>query len=58
MEENIEIQNSEEQEKRERYNPDNIFKKVDFPVPFTPIRPIFSPSFIPKDILLTKIFSE
>ena len=35
-----------------------IFKRVDLPVPLTPIIPIFSPSLIPNEISLSKIFSE
>lgn len=33
-----------------------IFKRVDLPVPLTPIIPIFSPSLIPSEISLSKIF--
>ena len=35
-----------------------IFKRVDFPVPLTPIIPIFSPSLIPNEISLSNVLTE
>ena len=37
--------------------PEIIFNKVDFPVPLTPITPIFSLSFIEKSVLVNSTLS-